>query len=97
MTNEEAIYHLRNTGWLAPSLEPIDEAIEMACEALRKTEPTISKIEQVDKDINVRSKDEPQTKPLQTCSVNGRPYSECASCEHFRCTADEPQTDCPWK
>ena len=26
-----------------------------------KTEPTISKMEQVDKDINVRSKDEPQT------------------------------------
>ena len=42
----------------------------------------------------------------QTCSVNGRPYSECGNCEHFRCTADEPQTevttdcrqtDCPWK
>ena len=43
------------------------------------TEPTISKMEQVD---------EPQT-----CSVNGRPYSECSSCEHFRCTADEPQTE----
>ena len=28
----------------------------------RKTEPTISKMEQVDKDINVRSKDEPQTR-----------------------------------
>ena len=27
----------------------------------RKTEPTISKMEQVDKGINVRSKDEPQT------------------------------------
>ena len=41
--------------------------------------------------------DEPQTEPLHTCSVNGRPYSECSSCEHFKCTADEPQTDCPWK
>lgn len=29
----------------------------------------------------------------QTCSVSGRPYSECADCEHFRCTADEPQTE----
>ena len=38
-------------------------------------------------------KDELQTEPLQTCSVNGRPYSECSSCEHFRCTADEPQTE----
>lgn len=37
-----------------------------------------------------------KTEP-QTCSVNGRPYSECSSCEHFKCTADEPQTDCPWK
>ena len=46
-----------------------------------KTEP------QFDKDINVRSKDEPQT-----CSVNGRPY-DCGSCEYFRCTADEPQTE----
>lgn len=27
----------------------------------RKTEPTVSKMEQVDKDINVRSKDEPKT------------------------------------
>ena len=63
-------------------LEPHDEAD-------RKTEPTISKMEQVE--------DEPQTEPLHTCSVNGRPYSECSSCEHFKCTADEPQTDCPWK
>ena len=58
------------------------------CGYEQKTEPTISKMEQVDKDINVRSKDEPQT-----CSVNGRPYSECTNCEHFRCTADEPQTE----
>ena len=41
----------------------------------------------------VEPKDESQTEPLQTCSVNGRPYSECSSCEHFRCTADEPQTE----
>ena len=101
----------------------------------RKTEPTGYNLSPVDKDINVRSKDEPQTElvrvkyhcincaengsykcskcdgemyykydkdepqtePLHTCSVNGRPYSECSSCEHFKCTADEPQTDCPWK
>ena len=34
MTREDAIYLLRNTAWLAPSLEPVDEAIEMAIEAL---------------------------------------------------------------
>ena len=49
---------------------------------------TISKMEQVDKDINVRSKDEPQT-----CSVNGRPYTDCCNCEYFKCTADVPQTE----
>lgn len=51
----------------------------------RKTEPTISKMEQVE--------DEPQTEPLQTCSVNGRPYTDCCNCEYFKCTADEPQTE----
>ena len=38
MTNEEAIYELRNTAFLASSLAPIDEAIEMACEALSRPE-----------------------------------------------------------
>ena len=56
------------------------------CKYEPKDEPTISKMEQVDKGINVPSKNE-----SQKCSVNGRPYSECSSCEHFRCTADEPQ------
>ena len=32
-------------------------------------------------------KDEPQT-----CSVSGRPYTDCCNCEYFKCTADEPQT-----
>lgn len=43
MTREEAIYILRNTAWLAPSLEPVDEAIEMATEALKKTDSSLSK------------------------------------------------------
>ena len=47
-----------------------------------QTEPTISKMEQVDKDINVRSKDEPQT----DC-----PYRE------YPCDVCDEQTDCPWK
>ena len=44
----------------------------------------------------IRQADTPQTEredEPQTCSVSGRPYSECADCEHFRCTADEPQFD----
>ena len=34
MTKEEAIYLLRNTAWLAPSLEPVEEAVDMASDAL---------------------------------------------------------------
>ena len=41
MTNEEAIYVLKNVGWIAPSTDTtVDEAIEMACKALaEQTEP----------------------------------------------------------
>ena len=39
MTREEAIYLLKNTAWLAPSLVPVDEAIEMAVEALKNERP----------------------------------------------------------
>ena len=35
MTREEAIYILLNTAWLAPSLVPVDEAIDMAIKALQ--------------------------------------------------------------
>ena len=41
-------------------LEALERKVR-ADKADRKTEPTISKMEQVDKDINVRSKTEPQT------------------------------------
>ena len=144
MTREEAITFMDELK-VCIKEHPIvaDWLVEIAD---RKTEPTISKMEQVDKDINVRSKTEPQydfgdyadrlwkiayergkrealeqTEPScetcklkdttewckrqevcrayqpkddpQTCSVNGRPYSECGRCEHFKCTADEPQTE----
>ena len=49
-----------------------------------KDEPTISKMEQVAKDINVRSKIEPQTDGY----ISG---------EDFMKIFDEPQTDCQWK
>ena len=57
MTTKEAIYLLRNTAWLAPSLEPIDKAIDMACEALDKVEYINSQLG--------KPKDEPQT--CDTC------------------------------
>jgi hypothetical protein len=75
------MYWKRNTVF-----DTADHKIENSSE--KPNNSTCSKMEQVDKDINARSKDEPQT-----CSVNGRPYSDCSSCEHFRCTADEPQTN----
>lgn len=44
-----------------------------------------------DKGINSGYADR-KTEP-RTCSVNGRPYIECSDCEHFRCMADDPQTE----
>ena len=73
-------------------------------EADRKTEPTISKMEQVDKDINVRSKDE----PTPWCKYCQRRWeNDCvgvAQCirdmqmiaELYKASEDEPQTDCAW-
>ena len=69
----------------------------------RKTEPTISKMEQVDKDINVRSKDEPQhdidkgTIGCDNCAENGS--YKCSKCDgeiYFKRLAvkDEPQDEC---
>ena len=46
-------------------LEALERKVR-ADKADRKTEPTISKMEQVDKDINVRSKDEPQIGEMMT-------------------------------
>ena len=62
MTREEAIKLLQVTRLMLMdgSNQPISDlyyALDMAIEALEQTEPTISKMEQVDKDINVRSKE----------------------------------------
>ena len=65
------------------------------------TEPTISKMEQVDKDINVRSKDEPQwTKEnCKGCKYNEYPYDSgtcfvrvCINGNKYE-PKDEPQTE----
>jgi hypothetical protein len=63
-----------------------------------KTEPTISKMEQVDKDINVRSKDEPQAERPARCSeckVWHRCFKEKPAYNMIksRCPLDEPQTE----
>ena len=62
----------------------------------RKTEPTSSKMEQVDKDINVRSKDEPQTERYCTnCKHNGVVADyECRECHGMdKHEFIEPQTE----
>ena len=63
-----------------------DDIWEVRKCVILEDELRIPKWEQVDKNINVRSKDE-----SQKCSVNSRPYTECSACEHFRCMVDEPQ------
>ena len=52
------------------------------CFTDRKDEPTISKMEQVDKDINVPCKDEPQTKGDQ--HVERVEYVETMSCQECK-------------
>ena len=56
-----------------------------------KTEPTISKMEQVDKDINVRSKTEPQIGEMMTEEEFDSMLARLLTGK------DEPQTDCAWK
>ena len=57
---------------------------------------TISKMEQVDKDINVRSKDEP--KICEWCKFyDGENCFSQEPCKVMLYLKDEPQTDCPWK
>ena len=106
MTNEEAIYLLRNTGWLAPSLEPIDEAIEMACEALRKTEQTdnpCKDCKRTGKDIcwDCVIKTEPQiglaydddgTLPHKPKGVNYSDHTDYEGAVNY-----VTYTDCAWK
>ena len=51
---------------------------------------TISKMEQVDKDINVRSKDEPQTDIHDLTDCDFCKHRNCKDCEGGK---DEPQTE----
>ena len=76
MTREEAITFMDELK-VCIKEHPIvaDWLVEIAD---RKTEPTCSKMEQVDKDINVRSKDEPQTeRPCDNCQE-----FDCYGCEY---------------
>ena len=72
----------------------------------RKTEPTISKMEQVDKDINVRSKDEPQTELVNDSPILAKdlvddefnPYDEeCMRCKHLKLKCEFIPTYCKFE
>ena len=56
-----------------------------------KTEPTISKMEQVDKDINVRSKDEPQIQLTARC-LNCNNAKACKE-KHWEGCVYEPKDE----
>ena len=68
-------------------------------DADRKTEPASSKMEQVDKDINVRSKDEPQTEvdwKQRLCDMYGanrKSFDEAWEKYEADKVTDEPQTE----
>ena len=81
------------------AMQKIADSILEEVEADRKTEPTISKMEQVDKDINVRSKTEPNN--CDTCRHKGvegceQPCLGCGRCGLYE-PKDEPQTGCAWR
>ena len=81
--------------------ELCEECYEYLCEkdeapkADRKTEPTISKMEQVDKDINVRSKDEPQTEnPCDGCVCDdGKHLMYCMNCKGIAVKTEPPKVE----
>ena len=59
-----------------------------------QTESTISKMEQVDKDINVRSKDEPQTCSFSDCDNFKNPdYERCIECKRKQIKLKTEQTE----
>ena len=64
----------------------------------RKTEPTISKMEQVDKDINVRSKDENSSEKPNNCEPKtGEMMTEEEFDSMLARVLVSGQTDCGWK
>ena len=57
-------------------------------------ESEMERLERIDNEIeDAWARIRELTDEPQTCSVNGRPYTDCCNCEYFRCTADEPQTN----
>jgi hypothetical protein len=109
MTIEEAIRWFEKNPFMHKDHEPFKMAIEALKKQLKaeQTEPTISKMEQVDEDINVRSKDEPQTereiakaivhKMIDDAVIAEDAYPDLRQKMHDAVDEFEPQTDCAWK
>ena len=91
MTREEAVKLLQATRLMLMdgANQPISDlyyALDMAIEALEQTEPTISKMEQVD---------EPQTCSFSDCDNFKNPdYARCIECKRKQIMLkDKPQTE----
>ena len=117
MTYTEAvsnIKHAKGIKYRKATMIKIRELAEIADRLDRKTEPncsekpnnsTISKMEQVDKDINVRSKDCETCKHYklacelfsEICKYEPTTQTETQNSNLTFEKADEPQTDCAWK
>ena len=96
MTNEEAKVFLDNLKIcinehpiVADWLVEIENRNDEPSNSEIPNSSTISKMEQVDKDINVRSKDEPQTERKNLCGKQ--------ICDHLFDDDCALKTDCAWK
>lgn len=92
MTTKEAMYLLRNTAWIALSLAPIDEAIEMACDALAKVEYINSQLGKPKYELKtyngigcLRCK--------ERFDCYDRDMPNAALCNNYGKITDEPQTE----
>ena len=88
-------YKVTFDGWLYTQEKDICiDCFKRIADEIRQAEPTISKLEQVDKDINVRCKDEPQT--CDTCKFELYCPEMCKGCcewdSHYE-PKDEPQAE----
>ena len=75
----------------------LTKAVRLILEELtaeRKTEPTGYNLSPVDKDINVRSKDEPQTCSFSDCDNFKNPdYERCIECKRKQIKLKTEQTE----
>lgn len=87
MTTEEAKYILRNTAFLAPSLVPVDEAVDMACDALDKVAYINSQLGKADRKTELQTE-----RPCETCR-HWKYIAHEWQCEITKCQGYTPKTE----